>query len=356
MTDTITDTIYQSTILVVDDKPANTDLIEMMLDSSGYTNVTCINDPCLVESLHIQHSYDLILLDLRMPQMHGFEVMKMLQEQIDPLDYLPVMVLTADLDAASRHQSLELGARDFLNKPVDHEELLFRVFNLLQVRQLYKERKSRAALLEVEVAQRTSALRESHLETIRTLGRAAEFRDNETGMHVLRMSTCCRELAQLTGMDADFQNLIHIASPMHDIGKISTPDAILLKPGKLEPHEWDIMKKHAENGADILSESSSDFMKMGEIIARTHHEKWDGSGYPNGLSGEDIPIEGRIASICDVFDALLSKRPYKQAWPLEPTVELIHEESGRHFDPTLAQIFLDNIPAMVAIRERFADQ
>ncbi|MDX8408693.1 MAG: response regulator, partial [Mariprofundales bacterium] len=184
-------TIYQSTILVVDDKPANTDLIEMMLESGGYTNVTCINDPRLVESLHASHQYDLILLDLRMPQMHGFEVMKMLQRKLDARDYLPVMVLTADLDAASRHQSLELGARDFLNKPVDREELLFRVFNLLQVRQLYKERKSRAALLEQEVLQRTEALSASRLETIRTLGRAAEFRDNETGMHVMRMSTCC---------------------------------------------------------------------------------------------------------------------------------------------------------------------
>ncbi len=265
------------------------------------------------------------------------------------------MVLTADLDSASRNQSLELGARDFLNKPVDREELLFRVFNLLQVRQLYKERKLRASLLEQEVSQRTDALRESRLETIRALGRAAEFRDNETGMHVLRMSTCCKMLAQLAGMDEEFCNLIHIASPMHDIGKISTPDSILLKPGKLEPHEWAIMQQHATNGSKILANGSSDLMRMGATIAHSHHEKWDGSGYPNGLAGEEIPIEGRIAAICDVFDALLSERPYKHAWPLEQTIALIREESGHHFDPTLTQLFLNNIPSMSEIRNHFSD-
>jgi len=350
------DTILQSTILVVDDKPANTDLIEMMLETAGYTNVTYINDPRLVEQLHQTHHYDLILLDLRMPQMHGFEVMRMLQKQMDPLDYMPVMVLTADLDSTSRHESLKLGARDFLNKPINREELLFRVYNLLQVRQLYTERKNRAREMNQEVVNRTKELLQSRAETIETLGRAAEFRDNETGMHIRRMSTCCKQLAELAGMDHEFCAQIHTASKMHDIGKVGTPDAILLKPGKLDADEWHIMQQHAEDGAKILADGASDLMQMGATIAHTHHEKWNGTGYPNGLKGEKIPIEGRIAAICDVFDALRSARPYKQPWTLEHTLDLIRSEAGKSFDPTLTQLFLDNIPAMVAIRERFADE
>ncbi|MDQ6965187.1 MAG: response regulator, partial [Mariprofundales bacterium] len=220
-----TESIQQSKILIVDDNIANTELLEMMLESGNYTDVTAINDPRLIESLHAKEQYDLILLDLRMPHIDGFEVMKMLQQSLDAEehDYLPVMVLTADLDSSSRHKALQLGARDFLNKPVEREELLFRVFNLLQVRQLYKERRSRTLMLEREVLQRTEALHASHLEAIRVLGRAAEFRDNETGMHVMRVSTCCRELAQLAALDAQFCQLNYIASPMHDRGKISTP-------------------------------------------------------------------------------------------------------------------------------------
>ena len=294
--------------------------------------------------------------------MDGFQVMKKLSSMVKG-DYLPILVLTAQNDMETRLKALDAGARDFVTKPFDKMEVLNRISNLLEVRLLYTERMLQNEILEAKVSKRTIELQQrnkelesTRLEIIRRLGRAGEYRDNETGMHVIRMSKGCQKLALVAGLTEQHATMILHASPMHDVGKIGIPDAILLKPGKLDADEWKIMKTHAEIGGDIIGEHDSEVMQMARIIALTHHEKWDGSGYPNGIKGEQIAIEGRIAAICDVFDALTSSRPYKEPWPVEKAMALISEESGRHFDPKLAELFLDLIPEMAELREKFPDE
>jgi len=289
-----------------------------------------------------------------MPEMDGFEVMEQLSKLIDG-DYLPVLVLTAQTDTETRLRALEIGAKDFLTKPFDKTEVLQRIYNMLEVRILYNQQRNQSEILEAKVRERTQELSDTRLEIIRRLGRAGEYRDNETGMHVIRMSKSCQRMALAAGLGEEVAEVILNASPMHDVGKIGIPDAILLKPGKLNSEEWEIMKTHSEIGADILSEHSSDMIKMAQHIALTHHEKWDGSGYPNCLKGEEIPIEGRIAAICDVFDALTSDRPYKEAWPVEKAVTFINENSGSHFDPNLVKLFNEILPEILNIRNQYAD-
>jgi len=360
MNDVITNTL-SARILIVDDKLENVKLLEMMLTYAGYVNVQSTTDPREVSGLCHGTDFDLILLDIRMPHLDGFQVMEQLSENAIG-DYLPVLVLTAQTDMETRLKALEAGARDFITKPFNKTEVLNRISNMLEVRLLYNERTRQKELLETKVRERTIELqkRNEELETtrlqiIRRLGRAAEYRDNETGMHVLRMSKSCQCLALAAGLGEEHANLILDASPMHDVGKIGIPDAILLKPGKLEADEWKTMMTHAEIGGDILGDHGTDLMRMAQEIALTHHEKWDGSGYPNGLKGEDIPIEGRISAICDVFDALTSERPYKKAWPIEEATALINEQSGKHFDPKLVRLFNEVLPDILAIREEYAD-
>ena len=256
----------------------------------------------------------------------------------------------------TRLRSLDLGARDFVTKPFQHAEVLQRIHNSLEIRYLYKQQKDYSHLLEEKVNEATAELRKSQLDIIRCLGRAGEYRDNETGEHVIRMSKSCQALALAAGFSARRAELILYASPMHDVGKIGIPDNILLKPGRLTPEERVVMERHVEIGVDIIGEFDSPMLEMARQIAATHHEKWDGSGYPKGLAGEDIPLEGRIAAICDVFDALTSERPYKEAWPLEKAVKFIEENSGSHFDPTLARLFVEIIPDVVALREEYPDE
>jgi len=267
--------------------------------------------------------------------------MSLLQQDF-PDDYLPILVLTAELTQETRSQALTGGAKDFLYKPFDRLEALQRIRNIIEVRLLHKQVKQQNKSLEERVEQRTRALEESRYDVVQRLGLAAEYKDNETGEHVLRMSKFSQLLAREYGLSEDRVELILNAAPMHDVGKIGIPDSILLKPGKLDADEWKIMQSHVNIGAEILSGGSSELMKAAQIIALTHHEKWDGSGYPAGLSGEHIPIEGRICAICDVFDALTSERPYKEAWSVDKAMALIREESGKHFDPKLVEDF-DNI-------------
>jgi putative two-component system response regulator len=275
--------------------------------------------------------------------MDGFQVMEGLKE-IEPDGYLPVLVITAQ--PGHKLRAFQTGAKDFISKPFDLAEVLARVSNMLEVRLLHKELHNYNDVLEQRVRERTADLQENYLETIFTMTRAAEHKDEDTGAHVLRISYYSRELARMLGMDEEFIDKIFFASPMHDIGKIGIPDHILLKPGSFTPDEWEVMKGHTSMGAKILGNSKSPYLKMGAEIALNHHESWDGRGYPNGKRGEAIPLTARIMNICDIYDALRSKRPYKPAFDHLQTVDIITRGDNRtqpqHFDPVIFAAFKQN--------------
>lgn len=348
------DGLKTAKILIVDDQAPNVVLMEKMLHGDGYSNVHTATDPRQVLGLYNEHHFDLILLDLNMPYLTGFEVMDQLRE-LEPDSYVPILVLTAQPDMKTRLRALESGARDFLTKPFDRLEVLTRIRNMLEVRLMHNQIRDQNKVLEEKVQERTRELADTRFEIIRRLGRAAEYRDNETGLHIVRMSKYSQLLGRVAGMSEQQCELLLNASPMHDIGKIGIPDSILLKPGKLDPDEWEIMKTHPVIGAEILSGHQSELMTMASQIALAHHEKWDGSGYPHGLSGEDIPLEARVVAVCDVFDALTTARPYKRAWPVEDAVAYIYDNSGRHFDPRLTRLCPEILPEILAIRERYAE-
>jgi putative two-component system response regulator len=344
----------EAKILIVDDEPGNIHVLERMLNSAGYHNITSTTDgrstPGLYQSMHP----DLILLDIRMPGFNGFDVMSALSA-LEKESYLPILVLTAQLDTETRLKAIKAGAKDFVNKPFIMEEMLARINNLLEVRMLHNSLHSDKKTLQTRVVESSQELRQYQVEIIHRLARAAEYRDNETGMHVIRISKLCERLARGMGLDDHECHLIRHASPMHDIGKIGIPDHILLKSGKLTAKEWGIMKTHADIGALILSGSESEFLQMAEVIAGSHHERWNGHGYPRGLKGEEIPLVSRIVAVCDVFDALTSDRPYKEAWSVENTVAEMKSQSGKLFDPNVLKTFMDLLPEMVDIVQQFSD-
>lgn len=362
MSNKLSNELKHACILAVDDELPNIKLLERMLVAKGFAHVLTAQDPRQVLALVQENDIDIILLDINMPYMDGYQVMEQLQAEI-PLDGLPpILVLTAQHSQDFRQRALDSGARDYVTKPFDADELFSRVKNLLEVHQANKYMTQENAILDERVRQRTEELQtahellhESRLQVVRRLGRAAEYRDNETGLHIIRMSKMAALIAKAVGMSDDECDLLLNAAPMHDIGKIGIPDHILLKPGKFEPDEWEIMKTHAQIGADILSGDDMPLLNMASDIALTHHEKWDGSGYPNGLKGEDIPLVGRITALADVFDALTSVRPYKKAWTVEDSVALIKDESGKHFEPVLVEHFLDILDAIVDIKTEFAE-
>ncbi len=347
--------IRNARILIVDDLELNIKLLENLLAEAGYRQVYSTTDSRQVAQLYRELSPDLVILDLHMPHRNGFQVMEDLRE-IERDSYIPVLVLTGLPDHATRLRALEAGARDFLSKPFEHVEALTRIRNMIEVRLLHNEIREQNRILEEKVRQRTQQLRETQLEIVRRLGRAAEYRDNVTGMHVIRMSHYCAELARAIGWDEEACEMLLYASPMHDIGKIGIPDRILLKEGKLTPEEWEVMKSHATIGAELLSGSSSPLMQMAMEIALSHHEKWDGTGYPRGLKGQEIPLVGRIVALCDVFDALTTERPYKQAWSVEEVIAEIDRQSGKHFDPKLVEAFKSILPKILQIRERYTEK
>ncbi|SFX44116.1 HD domain-containing phosphohydrolase [Marinospirillum alkaliphilum] len=343
-----------SRILLVDDEPANLKLLRKMLSSQGYGDLVEIQDPRQVLPRYQQQRPDLILLDINMPHLDGFAVMEQLKALQDPL-LPPILILTAQHQRDYLLKGLGSGARDFLGKPFDRTELLMRVKNLLEVHLAHRLLHDQKALLEEKVAERTAELNATRLQVIRRLGRAAEFRDNETGLHVVRMSQYAVILARSLGWNAAECELLLHASPMHDIGKIGIPDHILLKPGKLTEDEYRIMQEHARIGAELLEGDDSSLLQLAREIALTHHEKWDGSGYPAGLKGAAIPLSGRITALADVFDALTSPRPYKKAWSLQATLNFVREQSGRHFDPQLVAHFEQCLPEFLAVRQRYEE-
>lgn len=328
-------------ILVVDDDPRNVKLLETLLHAEGYATLVARNGNEALAVTAAQQP-DLILLDVMMPDMGGFEAVARLKA--DPLTRpVPVIMLTALDDRESKLRALQAGAEEFLSKPIDRADLTIRVRNLLRLKEYGDFLANHNRILDKQVRERTAQLEEAHRDTVFTLVRAAEHKDEETGHHVRRISYYCKALAEAMKLSPEFHEAIYHASPMHDIGKIGIPDYVLLKPGGFTPDEWDIMRTHCTLGATILASGTSRYTRMGAEIALSHHERWDGSGYPNGLKGEAIPLAARIMQICDVYDALRSQRPYKPPIDHQRSVDIITQGDGRtrpeHFDPTVLACF-----------------
>lgn len=347
--------IEDSKFLIIDDNKMNVNVVEATLASGGYRNFTSVVNALDIADLIRDQEFDLVLLDINMPIMDGFSVLALFQQHWGVADRPPVIMVTAQTDEESRIRALEVGASDYLTKPFNRIELLKRVAIHLQNWHMKRALQSENIVLTSEVQARTKALEEAKMEMIYRLGRAAEYRDNETGNHVKRVSLIAQAMAEELGMDTDYCELISIASPMHDIGKIGVSDTILLKPGKLNDDEYLLMQEHVKIGAEILSNSDSDLLKMAHEIALTHHEKYNGKGYPHGLKAKQIPLSGRIVAVADVFDALTSERPYKRAWSTEQAVALIEREKGEHFDPVLVEAFLKILPKVQLICDRYQE-
>jgi putative two-component system response regulator len=347
-------------ILAVDDVEMNLDLLEVMLSEFEGSFLKAGNGSEALDLLSNHTDIDTILLDLEMPVMNGFELLSLLKID-DRYRDIPVIVVTADKNEVLR--ALSLGANDFVTKPYNPEELKLRVRNHLHSKKLLDISNGMSAALEEEVRKKTAELRRAlefsrstELEISLRLGKAAEFRDVETGMHIKRISEFSALLGKLAGLGEKPCEVLRYSSPLHDVGKIGIPDRILLKPGKLDAEEMRIMQQHTVIGGQILSSAQSyPVIAAGQIIALQHHEKWDGSGYPSGLAGSDIHIFGRIVMIVDVFDALLSKRPYKEAFSLEKALEIMGEGCGKFFDPELLSLFTANIRQFTLLREKLAD-
>ncbi|SDY11854.1 putative two-component system response regulator [Allochromatium warmingii] len=339
---------HKQTILVVDDAPANIDLLVNTL-KADYNVKAATRGERALQIVRSGDPPDMILLDIMMPGVDGFEVCRQLKEDFTTR-HIPVIFVTAKIGIEDEIRGFELGAVDYITKPISPPVVQARVRTQLA---LYDQNR----VLDGKVREQTARLHETRLRIIQRLGRAAEYKDNETGLHVIRMSHYSHLLGEAVGMSATEAELLLNAAPMHDIGKIGIPDRILQKPGKLDAEEWAIMQTHSQIGADILGDAGdSDLLEMARIVALTHHEKWDGSGYPNGLVAEAIPRVGRIVAIADVFDALTSERPYKRAWPVEQAVALLKDGAGSHFDPQLVPAFLSVLPQVLDIQARYAEQ
>jgi putative two-component system response regulator len=341
-------------ILAIDDEPDNLLLMRQALRQIGYPECATETDPVRAVARFHAEDFDLVLLDYNMPGMSGLEVLSAIYEK-SRREQIPVVMVTAQGDRDTRLITLNAGAKDFLAKPVDLAELTVRVHNLLETRQLHLQQRQYNQQLEATVAERTAELHSTRLEVIRRLARAAEFRDNETGVHVQRMSMYAEVIARQMGMAAADLDLLLNASPMHDLGKIGITDLILLKPGKLTEEEFYAMKTHTLIGASILAGHDAELLRTAHDIALYHHEKWNGSGYPHQLAGEDIPLFARIAAVADVFDALTMVRPYKQAWDPADARREIASLSGTHFDPAVATAFDACFDEILVIRSANPD-
>ncbi|WP_394127490.1 HD domain-containing phosphohydrolase [Vibrio hepatarius] len=334
-------------VLVVDDIPDNIHTLSGVL-SDDYRIKAATSGAKAIQIANSKPQPHLILLDIMMPEMDGYEVCSQLKSNPMTAD-IPIIFVTAKAEVVDEQKGFEMGAVDYITKPISPPIVQARVKTHIA---LYDQNLS----LANQVRERTAQLESSRLEVIQRLGRAAEYKDNETGMHVIRMSHYSKILAQQLDVSERWIELVFQASPMHDIGKIGIPDAVLRKPGKLDKDEWEVMQTHVQIGADIIDNGDSLLLQMAQEIALYHHEKWDGSGYPHGLKGEEIPLSARIVAIADVFDALTSERPYKKAWPTEKAIALLEEEAGAHFDPNLVPIFINQLDQLLEIKESFKDE
>jgi len=350
-------------VLFLDDEQSVLDSLRRTLRSErGQWDMTFVDRPSRALEILASHPFDAVISDLRMPEMNGLELLAQLQRQEHTKD-IPVVILTGEADRALKREALDRGAADLLNKPVDRDDLIARVRSVLRLKAYQDELRSTNERLEEMVRERTQQLVASRREIIWRLAKAAEYRDEETGHHVIRVACYSRAIARGLGADKEFVDTLFLAAPLHDVGKIAIPDAILRKPGRLESEEWQTMQTHAELGAEILGEgmcvrslleelgfersgdvpqdTQNAILNMARTIAMTHHEKWDGGGYPQGLRGEEIPLESRIVAIADVYDALRSPRPYKKAFSEDEALNILAEGAGAHFDPSVYAAFIE---------------
>ena len=351
--------LHDARTLVVDDEPANTVLLDRILRSVGYTDVTTTNEPHeawdMFQAARLdRRSYDLLCTDLHMPRMNGLEVIERVVGISPPDEFLPILVLTAGLHPEAERDTLAMGAKDFLTKPFRKDQIRLRVANLLRTRYLQERLRDHAERLEEMVQERTMELEAARLDALERLAAAAEYRDHATGQHAQRVGLLSALLAERLGMPHDDVDLLRRAAPLHNVGKIGIPGYILLKPGRLTEDEFAQMQLHVSVGARLLAHGRSKLILLAEQIALHHHERWDGSGYPRGLAGDDIPLVGQVVALADVFDTLVNERPYKVAWPLEAAVDEIKRQRGHWFSPRLVDAFLEVLharPGLVAVLE-----
>ena len=333
--------LADSRILIVDDEPGNVQLLQRILVREGYRRVTGLSNPREAMAVIDEDRLDVVLLDLHMPVVDGYQILESIMTSVDPgRRTLPVIVLTADATPEARRRALTSGAADFITKPFDVVEVALRIRNTLERHQLHSEVRRQNELLEDRVRARTIELERAQLETFERLALAAEYRDDDTGKHTRRVGGVARAIAEQLGMAGIDLDLLERAAGLHDVGKIGVPDGILLKPDRLTPEEFEVVKTHTVIGARILSGSHSPLLQLGEIIAGSHHERWDGRGY-HGLAGEDIPLHARITTLADAFDAMTTDRPYRAARSREEATEEIRRERGGQFDPNVVDVFLD---------------
>jgi putative two-component system response regulator len=354
MSGTAEASIERSHIAVIDDNQVNLALVRHLLAKDPSLEVATFLDPGEGLAHCLAHPVDLVLVDYMMPDLNGIELIERLRADAAKHE-VPILMITANDERDVRHAALEAGASDFLTKPIDNKELFVRVRNMLKLRAAFKREAGRAGWLADEVRKATESILARERELVYRMSRAAEFRDPETGAHIQRMAHYSRLIAREVGLPPEAQEQIFAAAPMHDVGKIAIPDAILLKPGKLTAEEFAVMQGHARHGHDLLAGSNAAILELGAEIAHAHHEKYDGSGYPRGLAGEAIPLVGRIVAVADVFDALTSARPYKRAWALDDARRFVIEGRGGHFDPRCVDAFLAAWAEVLEIRQRFQD-
>ena len=342
-------------IVIVDDTPLNLLLMVKLVDRLPGVESHGFESPQEALTWCAHTEPDLIIVDYMMPDIDGLAFIRRVRASHKHED-VPILMVTANNERGVRYEALECGANDFLTKPIDAHEFEPRVRNMLKLREAHLATRQRAETLSVAVRKATAAILDRERETITRLARAAEFRDPETGAHIQRMSHYSAMIARRMGLGADFADALLLAAPMHDVGKLGIPDTILLKPGRLTVEEFEVMKRHPLIGHDILKDSASEVLRLGARIALSHHEKFDGTGYPQGSVGEAIPLEGRIVAVADVFDALTSSRPYKPAWPFARAIALLREGRGSHFDARCIDAFLSSWDEVLDIHTRFVDE
>ncbi len=338
-------------VVAIDDEEFNILLYQELIKEIGYS-IKGFTNPKEGLDFIKRYGADVVIVDQIMPEMSGLEVIHKIHT-MDPTILL--VMVTAKEDRELKLNALDRGATEFLTKPIDGIEFKIRLKNLIELRKAHNILKDFNKILREEVKRATKEILDRELETIQILSKAAEYKDRETGNHILRVAHYCLLMAKELDLNEEDQNLIFYASPLHDIGKVGIPDAILLKPGKLTKEEFEVVKTHTTIGYNLLHKSKNKYLRTGAVISLTHHEKFNGKGYPKGLKGEDIPLFGRIVAIADVFDALTTVRPYKPAWPLDKAFDLIEQEKGQHFDPKLAEIFLKLKDLVVAVFNKFKD-